>query len=156
METKTEWAHLPNAHIIDAILDSLEKHPKEWAAAKSAAAWEAAMSAAARSAAWEAAAAGVAARVAAWEAAEDVARDAAWEAAVDAAWDAAWEAAAARSALSALIAWDNSVDILRMPLEAITMLAKLNNPAAVLLLPTAQLIHKHPKVLTLDLTIWRP
>ena len=106
METKTEWAHLPNAHIIDAILDSLKKHPEEWAAAR------------------------VAAR--------------------DAAWSAAW---GARSALSALIAWDYSVDILRMPLEAITMLAKLNNPAAVLLLPTAQLIHKHPKVLTLERSI---
>ena len=72
--TTTAWAHLPNAHHIDAVLADVKARPEVWKAA-----WGAARSAA-----------GYAARSAAW----DAAWDAAWVAAGYAilaliAWDSA-------------------------------------------------------------------
>jgi hypothetical protein len=139
MEHKTEWAHLPNAHIIDAILDSAKAHPEKWFAA-----WDSAW-ASVRSveldAAWESA----------WDAARDVTRETEREAAWESAWDSARKVAktAAWDLISALIVWDDSADILRMPLDDITVLAKRDNPAAVLLLTAAHVMHKHPEVLAI-------
>jgi hypothetical protein len=130
--TTTEWAHLPNAKHIDWVLATLASHPQAWGAAR-AAAWNAAWSAA-----WDAAR--DAARDAAWNAARgavwDAARDAAWGAARGAARDVAYYAAwGALLALFALIAWDDSRDVLIMPVDAVKLLAACGDHRAVLLLP---------------------
>ena len=57
----TAWAHLPNAELIDRVLDDLVKHPK-----KLNTAWDAA-----QDAAWRAA----------WDAVRDAARNTVWDAA---------------------------------------------------------------------------
>jgi FAD/FMN-containing dehydrogenase len=67
--TATEWAHLPNAALIDRILADVAQRPKVWAAAREAA----------REAAWGGA------WVAAWDAVRNAARDAALDAVQDAA-----------------------------------------------------------------------
>jgi hypothetical protein len=115
------WSHLPNASRIDQIIAHVKANPKEWHAARDAArdaAWVAA-SDAAYDAAWDAA------QVAAW----DAARYAAWVAARDAAWDAAWDAALA------LVAWDHSGSLLDLLPDQVLMLAKLGQPAAILMYP---------------------
>ena len=125
--TTTAWAHLPNAHHIDAVLADVKARPEVWKAARDAA-W-----AAGHSAAWGPAldAAWGAALDAAWGAARDAARSAAR----GAAWDAAWYA------ILALIAWDSAADLLDLPADALRTLIDLA-PApvchqAVLLLPWA-------------------
>ena len=112
----TAWAHLPNAKHIDWVLDSLHREPDKWSAARDAA----------RNAA----------RDAAWDAALDAARDAAWDAALDAAWGAARAAPrAAWDAVSALIAWDDSADVLCMPADAVKLLSECGDQRARLLYP---------------------
>ncbi len=143
--TTTAWAHLPNAKHIDWVLASAQHNPQAWDAA-----WDAALDAA-----WDAAL--DAARGAALDAARDAARDAAWDAALDAgwaaaraaAWSAGWAAAraAAWSACGALIAWDDSADMLDMPVDAVRLLKGVGNHAAVLLLPAC--IVRHQELLTL-------
>ena len=123
------WSHLPNASRIDQVLAHVKANPKEWHAARDAAsdaAWIAASDAA-----WIAAsdAVQVAARVAAW----DAARVAAWVAAWDAAYDAAW--VAAYDAVLTLVAWDHSGSLLDLPSDQVLMLAKLGQPAAILMYP---------------------
>jgi hypothetical protein len=111
------WIHLPNAHHIDRVLESVKSHPEIWDAA------------------WDAD------RGADWDAAWDAARDAAWNAARDAAWNAAWGAArsAARgtawNAVAALIAFDDASKYLDMPVDQLRVWSILSeDPAAVLLL----------------------
>ena len=68
-----------------------------------------------------------------WHAAWDAARDAALDAARDAAWSTAWDAA--YDAALALVAWDHSGSLLDLPSDQVLMLAKLGQPAAILLYP---------------------
>jgi hypothetical protein len=133
----TEWSHLPNAQHIDWVLDTLKKNPDVWNAATNAA-WRAAWDVS-RAAAWNAALA--AAWAAAWRAAWDAASAAtlnsalvaARDAALDAAWNAAWDAA--WGAIAALVAWDDSSELLDKSVEEVEGLVKEGNHAAILLLP---------------------
>ena len=125
--TTTAWAHLPNAKHIDAVLADVKARPEVWKAAGYAAGY------AARSAAW------VAALDAAWQAARDAARAAAraaaWVAARNVARNEAW------NAILALIAWDNSADLLDLSPDALRVLIDVAAPPvrhqALLLLPWA-------------------
>ena len=132
--------HLPNAHHIDWVLESVKQHPKIWTAAREATwevVWEVALEAA-----WDAAR-GVtyaAARGAAWDAAWAAAWEVVWEVALEAARDANWGAArdADQCAILALIAYDDCADLLDMPSEQLKTWALLTEqPAAVLLVPAA-------------------
>ena len=111
MIKKTAWSQLPNASRIDQLLAHVKANPKEWHAA--------------RDAAWDAA----------WDAASDAARVAARDAAWDAAWDAAAARVAARAAVLTLVAWDHSGSLLDLPSDQVLMLAKLGQPAAILMYP---------------------
>jgi hypothetical protein len=126
------WDHLPNAKHIDAIIASVEAHPKEWAAA-----WDAARNAA-RNAAWNAAysAACDAARNAEWNAAGGAAADAASGAASSAAYYAA--RGAAGDAIIALIAYDDCAYIIDSRPGDLEIFAKLGNEKAMLLLPACK------------------
>jgi hypothetical protein len=129
------WSQLPNAKHIDQVLADAKAHPDEFSAAGAAAMNEA------RTAVWE-----DAARIAAWHAARDAGRHVAWDAARYAARCAAWDTAgvsfwtaawgAARSAITALVAWDHSSKYLTMTYQELNMWYQLNeDPAAQLLLP---------------------
>ena len=148
----TAWAHLPNAALIDEVLASLKTHPEKWGAARDtawntvqSAAWGAARDAA-RGAAWGAvrnAARGAAQAVlwgAAWDAARDAARAAARDAARAAAWDAAREAAwvAAGDVIATLIAYDDAGQFMKLPVEQLKAMYRLDpHPMYLLLQPTA-------------------
>jgi hypothetical protein len=129
--TATEWAHLPNAALIDRILADVAQRPKVWAAAREAA----------REAAWGGA------WVAAWDAVRNAARDAALDAVQDAARAAARAAAldaahdsaggAAGGAVLALIAWDDACLLLDTPVPALRLYAANGSHAALLMLPAA-------------------
>jgi hypothetical protein len=128
------WSHLPNAHHIDRVLESVKSHPEIWDAfwgvARNAA-WSAALNAA-----WSTAydAARSAARWAAWLAAWDAALSVTLHAARDMALDAAWDAA--RNAIAALIAYDDGSKYLDMPSDHLRIWAIISeDPAAILLLP---------------------
>jgi hypothetical protein len=120
------WSHLPNAHHIDRVLESVKSHPEIWDAARDAAhndldwyeATDAAMNAARETPhneAWDAA---LNARLAA--------QGAAWIAAQDAAWNA----------IIALIAYDDASKYLAMPVDHLRVWAILSEePAAILLIP---------------------
>ena len=114
--TPTAWAHLPNAKHIDRVLADVKAHLWVWGAA-----WDEAYDAAYD-----------AAYAAARDAARGAARDAARGAARDAARGAAWTAA--RGACAALIAWDDSADLLDMPVDAVRLLAASGHHPAVLML----------------------
>jgi hypothetical protein len=115
------WSHLPNAHHIDRVLESVKSHPEIWDATWDKA-WDAATNAATNAArdtdhneAWDAA---LGARL--------TARGADWLAARDAAWNA----------IIALIAYDAASKYLDMPSDHLRVWAILSEtPAAVLLLP---------------------
>jgi hypothetical protein len=116
------WSHLPNAHHIDRVLESVKSHPEIWDADWSAA----------RCTAWNAA----------WGAAHSAALSASRIAALDAskvaAWNTSWGAAkiATMDATAALIAFDDASKYLDMPVEQLRVWAILSEePAAVLLLP---------------------
>jgi hypothetical protein len=119
------WSHLPNAHHIDRVLESVKSHPEIWSAS-----WDAARDAAlnaALNAAYDAA------RSAPWNAALDATRDAtmnaAWNATMNAAWNATW------AAIAALIAYDDASKYLEMSSGHLRIWAILSeDPAAVLLL----------------------
>ena len=113
------WSHLPNAHHIDRVLESVKSHPEIWDAA--------------------------------WSAARDAAWNAAWSAAFDAVQDAALYAA--RSAIAALIAYDDSSKYLDMPGDRLRIWAILSeDPAAVLLLPAVIAFEKIAKKEKQELT----
>jgi hypothetical protein len=127
----TAWSHLPNAAHIDRILAAITDNPGNWD-------WDwHRVSNRAGSAAWDAALDVV------YSAARDVARSAVLVAVFDAALDAAWHQArdaaldAARSAILALIAWDETSDYLDLPVEQVRVLAALGDHKAVLILPAA-------------------
>lgn len=138
------WDKLPNAALIDRVLASLRQHYELWDAA-----WTAV-----RDESWDAArdSARDSARVAAWESARDMIKGAAWVSAADAARNAAWNAArdasghvawgAARDAIAALVAYDESADILRLSPDAVRAMAGWGIPAAVLLAPYLHLIQQ--------------
>jgi hypothetical protein len=107
------WSHLPNAVHIDRILAHVKQNPGAWDAARNAA----------RNAAWNAA------RNAVWNATREVTWNAVWDAAWDAARGAAWDA------ITSLIAWDNSSELLDMPVDQVYTWAALGNPAAQLMYP---------------------
>ena len=125
------WSHLPNASRIDQVLAHAKANPKEWVAAR-----HAARSFVARSAGRDAAR--YAAYDAAWDAARSAGRDAARSAARtaparDAGRYAAWDAAC--DAAVALVAWDHSGSLLDLLPDQVLMLAKLGQPAAILIYP---------------------
>ena len=136
------WSHLPNASHIDRILADLKANPTKWKATRALAPQDAAWGAA-RYAAREAA------RYAAREAAWGAAREAAWGAAREAAWGVAWgvanEAAwdAVRSAIAALIAWDDCAHLLDSEPDEVKLLARLGVNAAILIYPACIALNTH-------------
>ena len=120
MNQTTAWAHLPNAALIDGVLASLKAHPEKWAAARDTA-WNTVQSAA-WGAAWSAA----------WDAARDAARAAAWDAAREAAWVAAGDV------IATLIAYDDAGQFMKLPVEQLKAMYRLDpHPMYLLLQPTA-------------------
>jgi hypothetical protein len=120
---------LPNAKHIDFVIESVKKHPDQWAEAYYAA--------------WDAA------RDASWDVARDVAHYAARDAALYAAWDAVYDATrnagcgAARNApydaILSLVAYDDCEQYLDMSYNELLFMAKLTQiPATILLLPYAK------------------
>ena len=132
----TAWSHLPNAVHIDRILASIKAHPEEWSAA-----WRSpVLSRMGTLAAWRAA----------WVAAPLAARGAAGAAAGHAAGHAAWGALeAARSAIVALVAWDDSSKWLDMPSEKLQVWAALSEDSACILLLPAVIAFEKIKELEL-------
>jgi len=116
----TEWSHLPNAEHIDWVLDTLKKNPDAWNAATNAA-WRAA---------WDAS------RAAAWSDARNAATNAAWDPARVQVWGAAWDA------IAALIAWDDSSNLLDKSVEEVAELGSEGNHSAILLLPAVVVKYK--------------
>ncbi len=137
MSQITAWAYLPNAAHIDKVLASLKAHPEKWSAA-----WDAARDAA-LGAAWNAAqiavwnAAWNAARYAAWNAARYAARGAAQGAVLDATLYAAWDA------IAALIAYDDAGQFMKLPVEQLKAMHRLDpHPMYLLLQPAAIVFRK--------------
>ena len=157
MSQITAWAHLPNAAHIDEVLASLKAHPEKWSVA-----WYAARNAA-RNAAWNAAwdaawdAARDAVQGAVLDATLDATRDAAWATARDADWSAALGAAlgaawyaprdaawyAPRDAIAALIAYDDAGQFMKLPVEQLKAMHRLDpHPMYLLLQPAAIVFRK--------------
>ena len=115
------WSHLPNAPLIDWVIESSKTDPEKWDEA-----WHSARIAAQDEA-----------LNAAWEVTWDVARnelDAAWAVALNAALSAAYNAA--RGAIIALIAYDDCDQYLNMTYDQLLAWALLSEtPQAILLLP---------------------
>ena len=136
----TAWAHLPNAALIDEVLASFEARPDKWVAVRGTGrgtAWNVAWDAA-RSAAWGASRG--AARAASLDAIRNAARATAWGVVWDAASEAAWEAArvTAWSTATALIAYDDAGQFMKMPVEHLQRLYRIDpHPMYLLLQPAA-------------------
>ena len=136
----TAWAHLPNAALIDEVLASFEARPDKWVAVRGtgrSTAWNVA-----RDAAWSAAwnAARGAARGASLDAIRNAARATAWDVIWDAASEAAWEAArnTVWSTAAALIAYDDAGQFMKMPVEHLQRLYRIDpHPMYLLLQPAA-------------------
>ena len=125
MSQITAWAHLPNAAHIDEVLASLKAHPEKWSVA-----WYAARNAA-RNAAWNAA------WDAAWDAARDAVQGAVLDATLDATRDAAW------GAITALIAYDDAGQFMKLPVEQLKAMHRLDpHPMYLLLQPAAIVFRK--------------
>ena len=112
------WSHLPNADLIDWVIESLKCNPELWAAALNAVC-DAILNAA-------------------WDAALDATQDAIWEAALventGTYWGSAWDSST--DAILALIAYDDCRQYLDMSYEQLLTYAVLSErPQAVLLLP---------------------
>lgn len=127
----TAWSHLPNAAHIDAVIASVAAHPAQWRAAW-AGVWVSPWNPLAdlsrqamQSRAYQAMIVAERGREAEWFAVADEV----WDAARNAAYDAAW------NAVLALVAYDDCAYLLSMPLDQVQVLAALELPAAVLLLP---------------------
>lgn len=125
----TAWSELPNASHIDRVIASLVAQPSVWCMARDET-WDMARDMA-KTATW----------AVAWDAAksavENAARDMAW----DMAWYMAWSAVrneswAARAAILAFIAYDDSTKYLEMTSNELKVWIELSqDPAAILLLP---------------------
>ena len=116
------WSHLPNAAVIDEVLESLKKHPEAWGAAQDTvrgATWDTV-----RGAAWGAA----------WDAAQDTVRDAAQDTVRGAARDAAW------GAMAALIAYDDAGKLIKQPVAHLQGLYRLDQHPMFLLLQPASAV----------------
>ena len=150
------WSHLPNASLIDWVLESLRTDLGKWTAARTAtwstshgtthlAAWSAARDAARVTdlyAAWRAD------RIAAWCAALQATRDAERDGWGYTAWDEAGCAQAAGAVL-ALVAYDDCDQYLAMGYDELLTYAILSErPQAVLLLPL-KWIQEHECLVTL-------
>lgn len=128
----TVWVHLPNAVLIDEVLTSLKAHPEKWAMAQAASrdtdrdtAWSAARSAA-QSATWDAVRGTIWNAVwgAAWGAARDALRSAAWVVAGD--------------VIAALIAYNDAGQFMKLPVEQLKAMYRLDpHPMYLLLQPAA-------------------
>ena len=122
------WAHLPNAALIDEVLASLKTDPEKWDAARGAA----------RGAAWGAAWEAV------WGTVRAAARNAAWFRARDATWGVAGGAArgaargAAWGAAATLIAYDDAGQFMKLPVDHLKGLYRIDpHPMFLLLQPAA-------------------
>ena len=115
--TPTAWAHLPNAKHIDRILAGIKKNPDKWASA-----WNAAWSAA-------------------WD---DAARGVSLDTAKYIIWESVWitTQGAARSAIFALIAYDDCAYLLDEKPEEVKLLGLLGNEKAILLYPACLALQK--------------
>jgi len=123
-----EWSHLPNAKHIDWVLETLEKDSEMWEVA-----WDDK---------WRFA----------WDAAENAAQNASLSSLKTAEWRAAWRAGwdavegdewrSVWGSIAALIAWDDSAELLDMSVEEVKGLVKESNHAAVLLLPAVIVKHE--------------
>ena len=111
--SETAWSHLPNAAAIGTMIADVKVRSEVWRSG-----WLAAFSVA-RATSWYLAR--DAAREAAWAAVRSAAREAPWAAAREAAWAAARPAVwpALRNAVSALIAWPSSADMLSLTPDAL-------------------------------------
>ena len=117
MTRPTAWAHLPNAAHIDEVLASLKAHPGRWDAT--------------RDAAW----------VTAWGAARDAARDADWSAVLGAILNT--PLGATRDAIAALIAYDDAGQFMKLPVEQLKAMHRLDpHPMYLLLQPAAIVFRK--------------
>ena len=108
----TAWAHLPNAALIDEVLASLKAHPGRWDAV--------------RNAVWGTA----------WDTTQDAARNAAW----DAAWGTTQDAArgAAWGAIATLVTYDDAGQFMKLPVEQLRAMYRLDpHPMYLLLQPAA-------------------
>ena len=132
----TPWAHLLNAALIDEVLASAGADPEKWDAAR-VATWDVAQDTpqeAAWNAAWDTAwaAARAAARNTAWLAARSASWNVARDADLDAAWGAAWSAAAM------LVAYDDAGQFMKLPVEHLRRLHRIDpHPMFLLLQPAA-------------------
>ena len=132
MNQTTAWAHLPNAALIDEVLASLKARPEKWAAARDTT-WDTTWDIT-----WDAA------RGAAWNTVQSAARTAAWDAVWGAAWDAARDAfrgtarVAAGDVIAALIAYDDASQFMKLPVEQLKVMYRLDpHPMYLLLQPAA-------------------
>ena len=77
-----------------------------------------------------------------WSAARGAVWDAAWHAARDAAWDATWGAArgAARDAIAALVAYDDAGQFMKLPVDHLQRLYRLDPHPMFLLLQPASMV----------------
>ena len=136
------WSHLPNADLIDWVLESMKTDPEKWIAVWTAT--HAATHAATRAA--TSAATSAATLDAARTATLDAALDAALEATRNtAAWHPIWTAT--QNAILALIAYDDCDQYLNMSYEQLLTWATLSErPQVVLLLPL-KWIQEHEQTL---------
>ena len=121
----TAWAHLPNAALIDEVLASVRAHPGKWNAARHAtwvvfqgAVWYTAWSAA-------------------WNAVQDAGRGEAWDAIRAIPQNTAWDTT------TALIAYDDAGQFMKMPIEHLQRLYRIDpHPMYWLLQPAAVVFAK--------------
>lgn len=133
------WSQLPNAQLIDWVIESVKDTPDVWAVTYDAERDAPAHARAARVVAQDAA------RSVAWNAAHIAAMEAAltatWSACCAATWGAAYSAA--KGSVLALIAYDDSARYLDMTAEQLKIWARLSDePAAVLLLPYLRVLER--------------
>lgn len=116
------WSHLPNAQLIDWVIESVKNNPELWYRARDAA-WVAALDAIQDEE-----------RVAAWVAICEAELNAAWYRAQDAAKGGAW--GAAQDSVLSLFVYDDCYMYLAMTYEQLQVYAILSErPQAILLLP---------------------
>ncbi len=107
------WSHLPNAAVIDEVLESLKKHPEAWGAARDTA------------------------RGAARDAARGAACVPVWDTDWSAAWSAAW------GAVAALIAYDDAGKLIKQPVAHLQGLYRLDpHPMFLLLQPASAVFNQ--------------
>ena len=134
----TAWAHLPNAALVDEVLASIKTSPEKWGAARGAT-WDVTRDAP-QDAAWTAVWGTTWDAV--WDTVRAAARDAAWFRARDATWGVAGgtarNTAAAWSAVAVLIAYDDAGQFMKLPVDHLKGLYRIDpHPMFLLLQPAA-------------------